>query len=456
MDVTSSLLMNCLIKSSIEGQLLFDHDIGLKQFSGKHPTRAHLNSNVKYCKLNGSACLVQEPEMQGKFMKCCKRGARHTGQTTRKQVTQRFKRTLSNGTVKPTFGQSFAAVHIKIVLLTLVCFCHGMWCLDNNILQLNIPLDEPVIDPNTICKTFPELSPKQYRLCSLFPDVTASAIQGIQVAIHECQNQMKEHRWNCSVLEKKNKNPHSSPLLKKGYKESAFAYALSSAGITHQVSKACSMGKLKSCGCDMSMQGEVMDKFEWGGCSHNVEFGETFAKKFTTARESARDIHARINLHNNRAGRLVILKNVQKQCKCHGMSGSCEMKTCWKVSPEFRIVGEILKNKYEKANKVNIENKTDKKSRKMLFKNQKNTELVYYENSPNFCEVNLAEDWLGTTGRYCNKTSTSGGNCDTLCCGRGYNTLKVKRSERCNCKFHWCCYVVCQTCVYNEWVTVCK
>ena len=65
------------------------------------------------------------------------------------------------------------------------------------------------------------------------------------------------------------------------------------------------MGKLKSCGCDMSLQGEVKEKFEWGGCSHNVEFGIKYAKRFTNARENARDIHARINLHNNRAGRLV-------------------------------------------------------------------------------------------------------------------------------------------------------
>ena len=90
-----------------------------------------------------------------------------------------------------------------------------------------------------------------------------------------------------------------------GYRESAFAYALSSAGVTHQVSKACSMGKLKSCGCDMSMHGEVKDNFEWGGCSHNVEFGDRFARKFSFSRERSRDVHGQINLHNNRAGRLV-------------------------------------------------------------------------------------------------------------------------------------------------------
>lgn len=101
-----------------------------------------------------------------------------------------------------------------IQLLTYLFFVYR--CLDNNILQLNIPTEEPVLDPNTVCRTFPELTPKQYRLCAKYPDVVASAIQGIQIAIHECQHQLKEHRWNCSSLEKKNKNPHSSPLLRKG------------------------------------------------------------------------------------------------------------------------------------------------------------------------------------------------------------------------------------------------
>ena len=110
-----------------------------------------------------------------------------------------------------------------------------------------------------------------------------------------------------------------------GYKETAFAYAISAAGVTHQVSKACSMGKLKSCGCDMSvLHGHhghkhghpghnqagptaVGQTFEWGGCSHNVDFGERYAKRFLDYKEEARDIHSQINLHNNRAGRLVSL-----------------------------------------------------------------------------------------------------------------------------------------------------
>jgi hypothetical protein len=91
-----------------------------------------------------------------------------------------------------------------------------------------------------------------------------------------------------------------------GYRETAFAYAISAAGVIHQVAVACSLGKLKSCGCDISQQGRMRNKWEWGGCSHNIAFGEEFSRKFLDSKERrARDIHAKINIHNNRAGRLV-------------------------------------------------------------------------------------------------------------------------------------------------------
>lgn len=40
------------------------------------------------------------------------------------------------------------------------------------------------------------------------------------------------------------------------------------------------------------------------------------------------------------------------ECKCHGVSGSCEVRTCWKVMPPFRRVGSVLKEKFEGATEV--------------------------------------------------------------------------------------------------------
>ncbi|GLG97882.1 Protein Wnt-1 [Gryllus bimaculatus] len=89
--------------------------------------------------------------------------------------------------------------------------------------------------------------------------------------------------------------------------------------------------------------------WKWGGCSHNMDYGLKFSKMFLDSRERAGDMQARVNLHNNQAGRLAVASNVQPRCKCHGVSGSCELKTCWEAAPPFRAVGAALKERFRAA-----------------------------------------------------------------------------------------------------------
>ncbi len=173
---------------------------------------------------------------------------------------------------------------------------------------------------------------------------------------------------------------------------------------------------------------------------------------------------------------------MQVRCKCHGMSGSCQLKTCWKSAPDFRVVGNALKERFRKAILVDQSNvgngsplivesqgfersrrsRSQKRRNRRKRKRMKNVDrdlsldLLYYQKSPNFCEKDPSVDFPGTVGRLCNRTSRGMDNCSSLCCGRGYNVVKQRRVEKCNCRFQWCCYVVCDNCTIHEWVTVCN
>lgn len=115
-------------------------------------------------------------------------------------------------------------------------------------------------------------------------------------------------------------------------------------------------------------------------------------------------------------------------CKCHGVSGSCTMKTCWHSLPHFREVGKALMRKYLKARSVSAaavtgghhqQRSSGKRSSKRLrlklrltrssaaVEEPKITELVYLEQSPNYCDRDFGTGSLGTYGRSCNRTSQS-------------------------------------------------
>ncbi|XP_050583916.1 protein Wnt-10b [Bombus affinis] len=359
-------------------------------------------------------------------------------------------------------------------------------------------VDDWVSGDAVVCNGIPGVTKEQRELCNRNPDVTVAAIKGLQMAIDECQHQFMWHRWNCSTLTPRIRTQQSSVLFQRGYRETAFAFAISAAGVAHSVARACSMGRLLSCGCDpSSYKGKPPAKargtqWKWGGCSHNLDYGMEFSRQFLDTRERAGDIQSMVNLHNNQAGRLAVASNMQVRCKCHGMSGSCELKTCWKVAPDFRIVGKTLKDRFRNAVLVAQSNdlgsvtsltrvRGSRRRRPDRQRQRKHRggsggggggsgngagrkrrprdlakQLFYYQKSPNFCERDPSADIPGTAGRTCNKTSSGGDGCSSLCCGRGYNVVRQRRVEKCRCKFHWCCFVQCQNCTVEEWITVCK
>ncbi|XP_036617837.1 protein Wnt-16 [Trichosurus vulpecula] len=329
------------------------------------------------------------------------------------------------------------------------------------------------------CANLP-LSGRQKELCKRKPYLLPSIREGARLGIQECKSQFKHERWNCQVFSPiasasapaaaapPAASPGATPLfgyeLSSGTKETAFIYAVMAAGLVHSVTRSCSAGNMTECSCDTNLQngGSATEGWHWGGCSDDIQYGMWFSRKFLdipTKNTTGKDGKLlAMNLHNNEAGRQAVAKLMSVDCRCHGVSGSCAVKTCWKTMSPFEKIGHFLKDKYE--NSVQVSDKMKRKMRRRE-KDQKKIsvrkdDLLYINKSPNYCVEDRKLGIPGTQGRECNRTSEGADGCNLLCCGRGYNTHVVRHVERCECKFIWCCYVRCRRCESMTDVHTCK
>ncbi|VDO23985.1 unnamed protein product [Heligmosomoides polygyrus] len=248
------------------------------------------------------------------------------------------------------------------------------------------------------CSVVPGLSSRQRELCIRHPETMKFLINGLRMAITECQHAFSNQVWNCTL----NTPGVGTTPLKIASKESAYVYAIASAGVSHSLAKACSKGLIEDCGCGPT-PASLSNKFVWAGCSDNVRYGNSFGRKFIDVTDKIHsDARALMNLHNNRVGRRLLASRMEKECKCHGVSGSCVTKTCWKVVPNTTLMVRepILDGKRTERY---LKDKSNK--HKEVFQAAKG-ELVFLDPSPDYCSVD-------TRGREC------GNNCDEICCGRG-------------------------------------
>lgn len=156
----------------------------------------------------------------------------------------------------------------------------------------------------------------------------------------------------------------------------------------------------------------------------------------------------------------VIKAGVKTTCKCHGVSGSCTVRTCWRQLSPFHEIGKQLKQKYETSLKVGsttneATGEGDISPPKKAVSGHsdqipRTTDLIYIDDSPSFCRMSRFSP--GTAGRRCYKDK----NCESICCGRGHNTQSKVVTRPCQCQVRWCCYVECKQCTQREEVYTCK
>uniref|UniRef100_A0A8D8QIN9 Protein Wnt n=1 Tax=Cacopsylla melanoneura TaxID=428564 RepID=A0A8D8QIN9_9HEMI len=316
-----------------------------------------------------------------------------------------------------------------------------------------------MMDPKIICKKTRRLKARLLEICKNEPTVLLEISKGIQLGTKECQYQFQNRRWNCTLHKKSMKK-----VLQRDSRETGFVNAVISAGVSYNLAKACSRGTIPSCGCGkISSENKVQPDdskgpWQWGGCSDNAQHALKKAKTFMEVDSlEMGDLKSLTMRHNFQVGRTAIWNSMETVCKCHGTSGSCMMRTCWRSLVPFRKVGDLLKKRFQASIKVVPSNNghsfipyaTNVRPPDKL-------DLVYSEKSPSFCVENKTTGSLGTFGRQCwmNESATTESLCSNLCCGRGNAvTLRVE-NVLCNCsakRFD----VQCQNCTQKTLVYHC-
>lgn len=343
-------------------------------------------------------------------------------------------------------------LHVHFVLLLLLCtdFCTGIkWLALYKNRQKNWTNSKD-------CRKSYGLSSAQQKMCQQHLDLMSTVSLASYKGIDACQKQFYDRRWNCSSI---TEAPKLTKDLKRGTREQAFVYSVASASLMHSIARACSVGITTKCSCGALPNEAPEGDYKWGGCGDDVDYGLRFSEQFTEYHsfKNSKRKKTMMNNHNLAAGNQVVIDSLTRACKCHGVSGSCSIKTCWRSLADFNKIAENLKEKYGMA--IEVKRKRQKSQHYFVPINMKvdkipNDELVYIQKSPDYCSPDRKMGSIGTQGRSCDPDSNGPGGCDIMCCGRGYDSSDVEIVRRCECKYYWCCYVKCKTC--SEMVRVHK
>lgn len=296
-----------------------------------------------------------------------------------------------------------------------------------------------------VCKWL-RASPRQTKMCKNDPGLIDVISTVKQQAISACEETFKYDRWNCTMFY--NNKPKRN-IFKHIYRETALIYALTAASFTHAIAKACASGNLIKCSCLGTLKTSKGTTWQWkrAGCGDDLKYGKRATRNFLEFKQAGNDQIAEVLKQDVQVGMEAIGEQLREVCKCHGFSGSCTTKTCWKRLGPFNSVMGLLKKHYHHAVKKKLLNYTTKRAvapklKKRLQKDRK--ALLYFQKTPNLC--------VSTGGRECRDSD----NCATLCCGRGFNTTKRLVESRCRCRMVKCCFVKCDTCQENVDYHICK
>uniref|UniRef100_M3YZH4 Protein Wnt n=1 Tax=Mustela putorius furo TaxID=9669 RepID=M3YZH4_MUSPF len=369
-------------------------------------------------------------------------------------------------------GTAGSAMSSKFFLMALAIFfsfaqvvieANSWWSLGmNNPVQMS---EVYIIGAQPLCSQLAGLSQGQKKLCHLYQDHMQYIGEGAKTGIKECQYQFRHRRWNCSTVDN---TSVFGRVMQIEEKQNAY-FGFSKGGEVKRIlelGSACREEELSGSSCQPPTRSSNYSFFFklWEGSVQGLSLASAFSECLINHNLIGKCYE--MGNRENRLGALAfsfpqrgaktVYNLADVACKCHGVSGSCSLKTCWLQLADFRKVGDALKEKYDSAAAMRLNSRGKLVQVNSRFNSPTTQDLVYIDPSPDYCVRNESTGSLGTQGRLCNKTSEGMDGCELMCCGRGYDQFKTVQTERCHCKFHWCCYVKCKKCTEIVDQFVCK
>ncbi|KAL7071617.1 hypothetical protein ACQ4LE_009212 [Meloidogyne hapla] len=293
----------------------------------------------------------------------------------------------------------------------------------------------------------------QARVCVRLPELIPHIINAASLTVDACQSAFADRRWNCSsILTAPNLSAELNSGTKEqafvyALSSAAITHQVAKACSSGLANCPCGFGdtvtttaSIDPAASSLFQRNLTELSYKWKGCSDNVVHGRRISREWSDSRwrpnpaEAVNEIaarnrwnivdtetnggsddyieddqirrilklkrhspskrngqKARMNEFNNEIGRQVVDQSLYKKCKCHGVSSSCDVKTCWYTLPPIEHVVSILKKKYDNARPM-LGSTTLGAMRKRWKHPESDDEqsLVYLKNSPNYCEENAA------------------------------------------------------------------
>nr|CAI5835353.1 unnamed protein product [Callosobruchus analis] len=302
-------------------------------------------------------------------------------------------------------------------------------------------------DRKGICRWLKELK-HQSRLCKRRKGLAEIIKATRELTLNSCTHHFQYEQWPCLRLKR---------VFKKVYRETAFVYSLTTAAFMWLVARACAAGMLQDCACAETARKPSTGHahlnvsaggWRWGGCGDNTKFAKRMTSKFFQLKKRG-DKTQNILKYSSEVGVKTVIRSEQKVCKCHGLSGSCTYRICFKRLQPFAVITEHLKSRYHSAERITSDNDLWRPpNQKEWHEEEKVTPdtLRYLDTGPNWCQF--------TVGRRCKDTD----NCATLCCGRGIRLERTTITEPCRCRWRndTAYQVICEQCDKEETVYHCQ